>query len=99
VQRTNEFGIRMALGAMRKDVLRLVIQSSAVSVGSGALLGVLASLAAGHALTYVVDGGAANDGWPLLLGLLVLGVVALIASIIPARRATRIEPLEALRYE
>lgn len=99
VQRTNEFGIRLALGAMRMDVLRLVIHSSAISVGCGALLGVIASLAAGHLLAHVVNGGSANDTGPLLLGLLVLGVAALIASIIPARRATRIEPLEALRYE
>jgi predicted permease len=99
VQRTNEFGIRMALGAMRMDVLRLVIWSCAVSVGGGALLGVIASLAAGRLLDHVVNGGSGSNTGPLLLGLLVLGVAALIASIIPARRATRIEPLEALRYE
>lgn len=98
-QRTNEFGIRMALGAMRMDVLRLVMRTSAVSVGSGAILGVIASVAAGRVLAHVVDSGAPGLGEPLLLGLLVLGLAALIASLIPARRATRIEPLEALRYE
>jgi predicted permease len=99
VQRTNEFGIRMALGAMQMDVLQLVMRSSAISVGCGALLGVIASLAAGHLLSHVVNGGSSNDTGPLLLGLLVLGVAAMIASVIPARRATRIEPLEALRCE
>jgi putative ABC transport system permease protein len=99
VQRTNEFGIRMALGAMRADVLRLVIQSSAISVGCGAGLGVLASLAAARALTHVVEGGTVNEGWPLILGMLAMSVTALVASVIPGRRATRIEPLEALRYE
>ena len=99
VQRTNEFGIRMALGAMRSDVLRIVIQSCAISVGMGALLGILGSLAAGHALSHVVQSGHTTNLLPLLLGILVLALAALIASIIPARRATRIEPLEALRYE
>ena len=98
-QRTNEFGIRMALGAMRTDVLRLVMRTSAVSVGAGAILGVIASLAAGRVLAHVVDSGPTGLAGPLLLGLVVLGVAALIASLIPARRATRIEPLEALRYE
>jgi hypothetical protein len=98
-QRTNEFGIRMALGAMRMDVLRLVMRASAVSVGFGALFGVIASVVAGRVLGHVVDGGAPGLGAPLLIGLLVMGVAALIASLIPARRATRIEPLEALRYE
>jgi putative ABC transport system permease protein len=99
VQRTNEFGIRMALGAMRTDVLRIVIQSCAISVGMGALLGILGSFAAGHALSHVVQSGYATNLLPLLLGMLLLALAALIASLIPARRATRIEPLEALRYE
>lgn len=99
VQRTNEFGIRMALGAMRTDVLRIVIQSCGISVGIGALLGILGSLAAGHALSHVVQSGHSTNLLPLLLGMLVLALAALVASIIPARRATRIEPLEALRYE
>jgi predicted permease len=98
-QRTNEFGIRLALGAMRMDVLRLVMWASAVSVGFGALLGVIASVVAGRVLAHVVDGGSAEVMLPLLSGLLVLAVAALIASLIPAARATRIEPLEALRYE
>ncbi|HEX5234252.1 MAG TPA: ABC transporter permease [Silvibacterium sp.] len=98
-QRTNEFGIRLALGAMRSDVLRLVIASSAVSVGIGGLLGVVASLVAGHAFGHVLSESGASSILPLALALLVLAVAALIASVIPARRATRIEPLEALRYE
>ncbi|HZZ38605.1 MAG TPA: ADOP family duplicated permease [Acidobacteriaceae bacterium] len=98
-QRTNEFGIRIALGAKRADVLRLVLQSSAISVTVGALIGIVASLAAGRALSHIVTSGRTSNLLPLLLGMLVLGVSALIASVIPARRATRIEPLEALRYE
>lgn len=98
-QRTNEFGIRMALGAKRADVLRLVIQSSAVSVAVGASLGIIASVAAGRALGHVVESGSVSNALPLFLGMLMLGMAALIASVIPARRATRIEPLEALRYE
>lgn len=98
-QRTNEFGIRMALGAMRSDVLRLVMHASAISVGLGAILGAIASIAAGRVLAHLVDSGSAEVAGPLLLGMAVLGAAALVASLIPARRATRIEPLEALRYE
>jgi ABC-type antimicrobial peptide transport system permease subunit len=81
------------------DVLRLVVRTSALSVGCGAVLGVIASVVAGRVLAHVVDGGYAEVMLPLLSGLLVLAVAALIASLIPAARATRIEPLEALRYE
>ena len=97
-QRTNEFGIRMALGAMRRDVLALVFRATAVSVGSGVAGGITLSLLLRAALTHWAGASGSSAG-PLLLAVLVLTTVALIASGIPAQRATRIEPMEALRYE
>jgi len=98
-QRTNEFGIRMALGALRGNVLGLVLRSVAISVGSGMAMGAVLSLALHRVLAHVVQGGGARDGLALAIALVVLCVVALLASSVPARRATRIEPMEALRYE
>ncbi len=99
VQRTNEFGIRMALGALRVDVLALVVRSTAISVGLGAGAGVVLSLLLLRVLTHVVEGAHGSDIPALLLSLLVLACVALLASGIPTRRATLIEPMEALRRE
>lgn len=98
-QRTNEFGIRMALGALRSNVLELVARSAAVSVSIGAGIGTLLSLLLLRVLNHVVEGGSRTDVPALLLALCVLGFVTLLASGIPARRAVRIEPMEALRYE
>ena len=98
-QRTNEFGIRMALGALRGNVLALVFRSLAVSVGGGIVFGAVLSLILRRVLAHVGQGGGARDGYALVLALVVLGLVALVASGVPARRATRIEPMEALRYE
>ena len=98
-QRTSEFGIRMALGALRGNVLQLVYRSTAVSVLSGLAVGTVLSVALRqvlrHWLTGMLDGGVT----PLLLALIVLGATAAVAGGVPARRATRIEPMEALRYE
>jgi putative ABC transport system permease protein len=98
-QRTNEFGIRMALGAMRVHVLRLVFRSAALSVGIGVGLGMVLSLALRQVLAHLVERGDVAGSSSLLVAVLILGLVAVVASGIPAARATHIEPLEALRYE
>ncbi len=98
-QRTRELGIRLALGAQRASVLRLVLGQSARLVGIGLALGLAAALGAGRLLSSIVYGVSTADVEILLLVVLVLGGVGLLASYLPARRATRIDPLSALREE
>ena len=97
-QRTNEFGIRMALGALRSHVLGLVFRSTGASVGIGIVTGLALSLLLRKLFVHWT-GVATNDLWALPAAIAVLAVVALVAGGIPARRAARIEPMEALRYE
>ncbi len=99
MQRTRELGIRMALGAQRANVLRLVLGQSARLVGAGLALGLAAALGAGRLLSSVVYGVNTLDVEILALVALVLGGVGMLASYLPARRATRIDPLTALREE
>ncbi|PZR72688.1 MAG: ABC transporter permease [Chthoniobacterales bacterium] len=99
VQRTGEFGIRMALGAQQRDVLRLVLAQGGKLVGIGLVIGLAATLAASRAMGSMLFNTSAQD--PLTLGTitLVLAVVALIACLLPASRATKVNPIEALRAE
>jgi len=97
-QRTNEFGIRMALGAQRRDVLRIVFLSTASSVVTGIVAGVLLSLAMKRIVAQWAQGSAINLS--VLLGVTVLlGLVAAIACVLPAHRASTVDPMQALRYE
>jgi predicted permease len=97
-QRTNEFGIRMALGAERRHVLRIVFVSTLGSVGSGILAGMVLSVALSTILAKWADGNV-RDPNILLAGALLLGMVAGIACIIPARHACAIDPMRALRCD
>ncbi|HKT24380.1 MAG TPA: FtsX-like permease family protein, partial [Terriglobales bacterium] len=97
-QRTGEFGIRIALGAVRKDVLLMVFQSAATSVGLGVLTGLIAVIALNRVLSSWIQGSSRSP--MLLLGVSVLMLaVAGLACLLPARRASSIDPMEALRYE
>src|SRR5882724_5457038 len=98
-QRTRELGIRFALGASRGDVLRLVLGQGAVLVGIGLAAGLLGAFAASHALRSVLYNVAPLDPAALISALLMLSLVALIACFVPARRASRVDPIEALRME
>jgi ABC-type antimicrobial peptide transport system permease subunit len=101
-QRTNEFGIRMALGAQRQHVLGLVFRATVASVAGGVGAGLVLALALNRALHHWAGGSAqavANDPLLLLGATVLLGVVAALASLIPARRASHIEPMAALRCE
>ncbi len=97
-QRTNEFGIRMALGAQRGDVLRIVFASTVVSVGSGLLAGVTLTLALNKILEKWAQGNA-RDPVILLAGTALLIAVSAIACAIPARHASEVDPMIALRCD
>jgi len=97
-QRTNEFGIRMALGAQRSHVGRLVLSSMLVNVSSGIIAGIALTLALNRFLAAWANGSARNPVI-LLSAVLVLVAVAGLACVFPAWRASRVEPMVALRYE
>jgi ABC-type antimicrobial peptide transport system permease subunit len=98
-QRTRELGIRMALGAKRGDVLRLVLGQGIGLVAIGLACGLLGALAAGRALASVLYGVGAVDIIALSVAIASLSVVAVVACFVPARRATRVDPMIALREE
>src|SRR5437868_7115114 len=98
-QRTREMGIRFALGASRGDVLRLVLGQGAVLVGIGLAAGLLGAFLASQALRSVLYDVAPLDPTALISALLTLSLVALIACFLPARRASLVDPIEALRME
>ena len=99
VQRTGEFGIRMALGAQSRDVLWLVLRRGAVVILIGAVLGGAGSYAVGKLLISLIPSLPTRDPMTLVVMGVVLIVVALVACYLPARRATKVDPLVALRYE
>jgi len=96
-RRTQEIGVRMALGATRVDVVRLVIRQAAVPLGAGLVIGVLASLALAGVLEAELFGVGPRDPWTLIVVAVLLAVVGLLATLIPARRAASIDPTQALR--
>jgi len=98
-RRTNEIGIRMALGADRASVLALVLRGALGQVGLGMSIGIPAALAGGRLLASELYGVKSYD--PVILGLAtaVLATSALVAGLVPARRATKVDPMVALRYE
>jgi ABC-type antimicrobial peptide transport system permease subunit len=98
-QRTRELGIRMALGAKRGDVLRLVVGQGVALVGIGLGLGLVGALAAGRLLATVLYQVGALDSAALFFAMALLAFVAVIACWLPARRATRVDPMIALREE
>ena len=98
-RRTNEIGIRMALGAGRGNVLGLVLRAALTQLALGLAIGIPAALAGGLLLAHQLYGVKSHD--PIILGLaaMVLAGCALFAAFVPARRATRVDPMVALRYE
>jgi predicted permease len=99
VQRTQEIGVRMALGATRVDILRLIAGEGIRLIVVGGLIGLGAALATAQLLKSLLFGVGAYDPWTYAGVVIVLGVVALGATLVPARAAMKVEPVVALRYE
>jgi len=98
-QRTRELGVRLALGAQRADIFRLVLSQGMLLVLAGLTVGLLGAIGAGRGLQSVLYGVGGFDLPALSFALFALAAVALIACWLPARRATRVDPIEALRAE
>jgi putative ABC transport system permease protein len=98
-QRTHEIGVRMAMGADRSDILKMVLGKGLILVGVGVVVGLALSLAATSGISNLLVGVSPRDPVILALVAVFLGVVGMLASFIPARRAMRVEPLQALKYE
>jgi putative ABC transport system permease protein len=98
-RRRNEIGIRMALGADRRDVVAMVLREAGVLLGAGVIVGVVLAIAAARTASTLLFGLRPGDPSTLAMAVGGLGVVALLASYVPALRASRLEPTEALREE
>jgi ABC-type antimicrobial peptide transport system permease subunit len=99
VRRTNEIGIRMALGAERRDIIWMVLKESLVLVAIGLFVGIPAAWGAAHLVSSQLFGLNPSDPVSLVTAAMLLTVVAMLAGYLPARRASRVNPLIALRYE
>ena len=98
-QRTREIGIRLALGARARDVLRLVAGRGMALVAAGLVAGLVVALVLTRFMEGVLYGVSATDSVTFTLVVFLLGFVALLACLVPARRATRVDPMVALRHE
>ena len=98
-RRTNEIGIRMALGAQRQDVLRLVLRESMMLVAIGVAVGVAVAMGASRLIETLLFGLAGIDAVSIGMAVLVMVVVSALAGFLPARRASRVDPMVALRYD
>jgi len=98
-QRTREIGIRMALGAQRTDVLKLILRNGLILTSVGVAIGIAGAYALTRFLASLLFGIKPTDPKTFVIVSVGLFIVALVACLIPARRATKVDPLVALRYE
>jgi putative ABC transport system permease protein len=98
-QRTQEIGVRMALGATRADVMKMVVGQAGILIAAGVVIGAGASLGLGSVMRNMLFQISGRDPVTLALIAALLVLVGLVASIVPARRATRVDPLVALRTD
>jgi putative ABC transport system permease protein len=99
MQRTNEIGIRMALGALQKDVLEMIVTQGAKLAFAGIAIGMLAALALTRAMATLLYNVSPFDPITLAAVAALLVMVALVACYLPARRAAQVDPMVALRHE
>ena len=98
-QRTSEIGVRMALGAEERDILRMIVRDGVRLASIGLGIGALLALALSRALTSLLFNTVAADPLTYVAVIGTLGIITLAASYLPARRASRVLPIEALRYQ
>ena len=98
-QRTNEIGIRLALGAQSRDVLLMIVKQGSLLIGLGLAIGLAGAFAATRVIASFLFGVTAKDPFTFAAVAVLLAVVALLACYIPAWRATKVDPMEALRQE
>ena len=99
VQRTNEIGIRLALGAQSRDVLVMIIKQGGKLIIVGLAIGLVGAFAATRVIASLLFGVTTKDPFTFVAAAVLLAIVALLACYVPAWRATKVDPLEALRYE
>ena len=97
--RTNEIGIRMALGARTTQVVGMILRESMTLVAIGVVIGVGSALATTKLIAKMLYGLPPNDLSTIILGVVLMIAVSLLAGYLPARRASRVDPLDALRHE
>jgi putative ABC transport system permease protein len=98
-RQTHEIGIRMALGASRSDVFRMVLRMSAILIAAGLAVGVVASLGANRLIASELWGVKPHDPLTMVSVVIVISMVGLMACLVPARRATQVDPAVSLRYD
>jgi len=99
VQRTNEIGIRLALGAQSRDVLLMIVKQGSKLIMVGLVIGLAGAFAATRVIASLLFGVTTKDPFTFVSAAVLLAIVALLACYVPAWRATKVDPLEALRYE
>jgi ABC-type antimicrobial peptide transport system permease subunit len=98
-RRTGEIGIRMALGAQRRDVVAMVLREAATLVSIGAAIGLALSLVAGRVVSSQLFGITGTDPLAIATATMILSATAALAGYLPARRASHVDPMIALRHE
>jgi ABC-type antimicrobial peptide transport system permease subunit len=98
-RRTQEIGIRMALGAQRRTILWIVLRETLVMVASGIVIGLAVATAATRLISSMLFGVKSTDPLAISVAIAVMLTVALLAGYLPSRRAMKVDPMQALRYE
>ena len=99
VRRTSEIGIRMALGADRAGIIAMILREAGILLMAGTVMGVVLSLASARTAKSLLYGLKSYDPITLIAAVLLLAAVTVTASLLPARRASHLDPMVALRYE